>query len=850
MATAKNQKKSEQKEAPPWANEVQGIILLGFGALLMLSLLSYSPRDLPLTDWKWFANFATDAEPHLPRTNWIGPVGAILGLSTLQICGAAAYLVPPVLLLLGFAKIFQEQATSWRNWLGGGIFVISAAAFLGVQDWILTDWADKMIIIGPGGLLGDLLGQKVLVALLNKAGAIIVLLCIYLVSLILVTGIHPMTFISHCIRSLKAWWKQRSEEQVKRAKERHEARRREREKEKLKRERQREGNNSDSLELDISAEEKPKKKRASRKKAKTKPAETSADESPQPELPLKTTPPPQIIDASQRKKTPAAKPGDKLFDKKPAVGGLNTDGYEGYELPGFDLLNIDDVEEEEPEADKGELLAVQSKIVETLKAFGVEVSPGDITRGPTITRYEVYPSLGLRVSRITQLEADIARATCAERINILAPIPGKDTVGIEIANNKAVAVPLHELLQDKSFASAKNRIPLALGKDVYGNTVIGDLAAMPHLLVAGATGSGKSVCINSIITSILYKFSPDELRFIMVDPKVVEMQMYNSLPHLAVPVVTDPAKVVAALRWVVNEMENRYKIFAKVGVRNFDSFNKRPIEKEPEPEEVETPAEPEEEPDMEHIDSIVSALTDGELGPEAVDPEFDEFALEIPDRIPYIVIIIDELADLMQTAPADVEMNIARIAQKARAAGIHLIVATQTPRADVVTGIIKANIPSRIAFQVSSKLDSRVILDVGGADKLVGKGDMLYLPPGSAKLERAQGAFVSDEEVERIVDFCSNQVDQKFEKAVQESIESGGGSDDEENAVSDADEETIKKCLEVIYQEQKASTSLLQRRLRLGYTRAARMMDILEQRGIIGPQDGAKPRDILIHDAK
>ncbi|MGB2092312.1 MAG: FtsK/SpoIIIE domain-containing protein, partial [Akkermansiaceae bacterium] len=366
-------------------------------------------------------------------------------------------------------------------------------------------------------------------------------------------------------------------------------------------------------------------------------------------------------------------------------------------------------------------------------------------------------------------------------------------------------------------------------------------------LVAGATGAGKSVCINSIITSILFKFSPNELRFIMVDPKVVEMQMYNSLPHLAVPVVTDPNKVVAALRWVVNEMERRYRMFAEVGVRNFDGFNSREIEVKDEDADLDLEAEPEEEHyDEEHIESIAQALTDGELGPAALDGSDDEEEEEIPDRVPYIVVIIDELADLMQTAPADVEMNIARIAQKARAAGIHLIIATQTPRADVVTGIIKANIPSRIAFQVSSKLDSRVILDVSGADKLVGKGDMLYLPPGSAKLERAQGAFIDDEEVAKLVDYCSGQVEQKFETSVQQHIENAG-SDGEDEEVSDADEETVQKCLEVIRQEKKASTSLLQRRLRLGYTRAARMMDILEQRGIIGPGEGAKPREILIN---
>jgi S-DNA-T family DNA segregation ATPase FtsK/SpoIIIE len=499
---------------------------------------------------------------------------------------------------------------------------------------------------------------------------------------------------------------------------------------------------------------------------------------------------------------------------------------------------------EAPEANREELLYTQRTIIETLQAFGIEVTAGDITRGPTITRYEIYPSTGLRVSRISQLEADIARATCAERINILAPIPGKDTVGIEIANSQKVAVPLHELLHDPEFRSAKKKIPLALGKDVYGKTVIGDLAAMPHCLVAGATGSGKSVCINSIIASMLFKFGPDELRFIMVDPKVVEMQMYNRLPHLVVPVVTDPKKTVAALKWVVNEMEKRYRIFAKIGVRNFDSFNSRPREEKAEPE-VEEFVEEEVLATDEEIESMALALESGELGPEADEEEAEIYEEQIPDRFPYIVVLIDELADLMQTAPADVEMCIARIAQKARAAGIHLIIATQTPRADVVTGIIKANIPCRIAFQVSSALDSRVILDTKGADKLVGKGDMLYLPPGSAKLERAQGAYVTDAEIERIIDHCAKQGKPKFESNIQASIESSESDDDDED-VSQADEELIMKCIEVVRQEQKASTSLLQRRLRLGYTRAARMVDILEQRGIVGPGEGAKAREVFL----
>ncbi len=840
MAAPRNKLRNKQNDRKPWPNEVLGILLGGSGLLLLLSLVSFSASDPSIFQ---FMGGVGDGSEDVGK-NWIGPVGANVAYITFALLGAASYLLALTLIWMGAAKLALNARAPWYTWTGCGVFIFSAAALLSVQTIFFIQWAnDSGIEGGVGGWIGYWTGTRFLEALFNKPGAVLVLICVYMVSLILLTGLHPITFISGVVSYIAKWIAGLKEK--KKAKFQQGAngsalnQLRKRHDEVLSEE-------SDGIEA------KPKR---SRKAASKKNTEVDLDNSAdvaQPELPLKEIPAPQIIDSSQRKKHNAdlaLKPFEK---KQPEHTGLSTDEFANYELPGYDLLDIPEHDEPEEEADTGELVAIQKTIIDTLGAFGVEVTAGNITKGPTITRYEVYPSAGLRVSRITQLEADIARATKAERINILAPVPGSDTVGIEIANLDKVAVPLHELLQDPEFTSAKKKIPLALGKDVYGNTVVGDLAAMPHLLVAGATGAGKSVCINSIITSILFKFSPNELRFIMVDPKVVEMQMYNSLPHLAVPVVTEPTKVVAALRWVVNEMERRYRMFAEVGVRNFDSFNKREIPVPEEPEAGETgedgeDAEQEESYDQEHIDSIAQALTDGELGPAAMDGSDDEDEEEvIPDRVPYIVIIIDELADLMQTAPADVEMNIARIAQKARAAGIHLIIATQTPRADVVTGIIKANIPSRIAFQVSSKLDSRVILDVSGADKLVGKGDMLYLPPGSAKLERAQGAFIDDDEVAKLVDYCSNQVDQQFESSVQQHIENAGceGGDEE---VSDADEETVQKCLEVIRQEKKASTSLLQRRLRLGYTRAARMMDILEQRGIIGPGEGAKPREILIN---
>jgi DNA segregation ATPase FtsK/SpoIIIE, S-DNA-T family len=440
----------------------------------------------------------------------------------------------------------------------------------------------------------------------------------------------------------------------------------------------------------------------------------------------------------------------------------------------------------------------------------------------------VYPAKGVRVDKIVSLERDLARATRAERINILAPIPGKDTVGIELANSRKVTVKLRELLQSQDWEEARGhaKIPLALGKDVYGKTIIADLAQMPHLLVAGTTGSGKSVCINALIASMLFRFTPEELRLVIVDPKMVELQAYNSLPHLAFPIVVDPKKVMLALRWLIDEMERRYRIFARVGVRNIVGFNARPKKKK----------DGDAEEDSE--EAGISPAKSGSAADTAASP-----GEQIPDKIPYVIVIIDELADLMQTAPADVESAIARITQMARAAGIHLIVATQTPRADVITGVIKANIPSRIAFQVASKIDSRVILDENGADRLLGQGDMLYLPPSASRLIRAQGVLVTDDEIHRLVEFVSAQSPPAFDTAMHEKLQSTAASEED---VTEEDEELVEKCLEIIRQEKRASTSLLQRRLRLGYTRAARIVDILEQRGILGPGEGAKPREILV----
>ena len=508
-----------------------------------------------------------------------------------------------------------------------------------------------------------------------------------------------------------------------------------------------------------------------------------------------------------------------------------------YQLPPMDFLQYPDMTVKATES-KEELMANARLMQQTLAQFDIDVQLGDITKGPTITRYELHPAPGVKLEKIVNLNNNIAAALKAERINILAPVPGKSSVGIEVPNLVKTKVIMRDLLESEEWTKSKARIPLALGKDVYGHPIIADLAEMPHLLIAGSTGSGKSVCINSIIASLLYKFRPDELRFVMIDPKVVELQQYNALPHLVVPVVNDPKKVILALRWVVNEMEKRYQIFARVNVRNIKSFNERPKNQPPKPTEPELPLMAKKEK--------IEAGADGfavEVDEEIVVPRDDDIV--IPEKLSYIVVIIDELADLMLVAPADVEMAIARITQMARAAGIHCIVATQRPSVDVITGVIKSNIPARIAFQVAAAVDSRTILDGQGANKLLGKGDMLYLPPGSAKLIRAQGALITDQEIQHCVDFIAQQGKPSYEVEIHKQLSKPASSLNDESGC-DEDEELIEQCIEVIRSEQKASVSLLQRRLKLGYGRAARIMDEIENRGIVGPSNGAEPREILI----
>lgn len=460
-----------------------------------------------------------------------------------------------------------------------------------------------------------------------------------------------------------------------------------------------------------------------------------------------------------------------------------------YKLPSFRLLSKPS--NNGKAGDQNDYMQTARKLEATLESFGVRAKVLEVVRGPAVTRYEIQPDIGVKVSRIVNLTDDIALALAAKDIRMEAPIPGKSAIGIEVPNSEVSVVTMREVMETQIFQDAESRLSIAFGRDISGQTIIGNLAKMPHLLVAGATGSGKSVCINGIITSILYKAKPNEVKFLMVDPKMVELNVYNGIPHLLAPVVTDPKRASLALKKIVVEMEKRYELFSKSGTRNMEGYNK--------------------------------LMADN---PAAI--------------LPYIVVIVDELADLMMVAANDVEDAICRLAQMARAAGIHLIIATQRPSVDVITGLIKANIPSRIAFGVSSNVDSRTILDMPGAEKLLGRGDMLFLPMGASKPIRVQGAFMSDQEVETIVQYVSSQGEAEYDESIVPEV------DDTITEDQEPQDELYEQAVQIILEAKQASVSLLQRRMRVGYTRAARLIDAMEARGVIGPYEGSKPREVLI----
>ena len=731
--------------------------------------------------------------------------------------GVTAYFYP---FLMGFiAVMFALNKLSGSinaKIAEGGITVLLVSAAIDIfskHDPSLSFWEhltaayNSGVVLESGGFFGALVGQPIYLAF-GKTGAAITVILLIFVFLMIITGTTLAAFFKAVTRPVKAISQQAETAYQARAE------REENEQNGGKPLKVIKGFNVD-IPVDDNTEIKRKEKEMLDEKQRKVVDTYYGNEGEEPIEPSEDIEQPDIPDGADDKEKldNALKVTVKEADAQNVELKAETenedkensldvdDAYDnGYVFPPLSLLKAS---KEAATGPQGQDVTAE-RLVETLRSFGVETRILDISRGPTVTRYELQPCAGVKISKITNLADDIALNLATAGVRIEAPIPNKAAVGIEVPNKASAVVGVRGILESPVFNSAKSKLTVALGKDIAGNVVTTDIAKMPHGLIAGATGSGKSVCINSIIISLLYKATPEEVKLLMIDPKVVELGIYNGIGHLLVPVVTDPRKAAGALGWAVSEMEKRYRMFADRGVRDLEGYNR-----------------------------FVETLGDPEI-----------------EKMPHIVIIIDELADLMMTAPNEVEDSINRIAAKARAAGMHLIIATQRPSVDVVTGVIKANIPTRIAFAVSSQVDSRTILDTAGAEKLLGRGDMLFSPVGSTKPNRIQGCFVSDEEVEAVVDFIKNGKRADYDDNIMVEIERQAAIEKKKKTglPEDAPEgdPMLKEAISVVVESGMASTSLLQRKLKLGYARAARIVDEMEQRGIVGPYEGSKPRKVLI----
>ncbi len=815
-------------------------IALGFllvGVFIAVALVAYDPLQS--------SHISTAPRPQNPM-GWIGAESIYILLFSL---GASTWLIP-----IFFGWIVYLAIKAGRHLTGARIvtMVIAIAAFSGL--WSMVDFFkfSNYFPSGPGGVIGKTIYKNLLADAAGPIGSTLILGTIYTAAMLYIFTRDIGTEIDRIYANFTAWREERAKQKAALAAE-------------LAKEREARAKQKAAASVAVSAAvplaantpatpvgpsggkktfaaksaEDPLAKPAARSTgaevAEALVAPKPAPAAALPKTAARPTPPAAATGtATNLKDLTVATTGKFELNivkpeepKKAAKITLPQSDDKTYEFPPLSLLK----EQAKPASSNSEEehRANAENLLRILSEFGVDVTLGEIHVGPVITRYEVVPAPGVRVEKIAGLDKNIALGMRAQSVRILAPIPGKAAVGVEVPNQHPTPVGMRELLESEDWANAKAEIPIALGKDVSGAPLISDLAKMPHLLIAGATGSGKSVCINSIVASILYSKSPKDLRLIMVDPKVVELKIFNSLPHMLIPVVTEPKKVPAALKWLLGEMAQRYQLFAKVNVRNIVGFNNRKKAGKP---DLPPPPDPQ------------ATLT-------GVDPLLDD-GLEVPDRLPYIVAIIDELADLMMVAPAEIETSIARLAQLARAAGIHLIIATQRPSVNVITGVIKANLPSRIAFQVASQVDSRTILDTKGADTLIGRGDMLFSPPGSSRLVRSQGAFVSDEEVMAMVEFLKKNGPPQYAQSVQAQIDRAAREDAEEDGEGEGDsdlgddEELYNQALEVLKSTKRASTSMIQRRLRIGYNRAARIMDLMEEKGIVGPENGSSPREILV----
>lgn len=748
-----NKKKAKDKEYDEdFRKEIIGIVFITIGMFLFINVLTSS----------------------------LGILGQALNKISWALIGIGTYCVPVMFIFYGISIVLRKDSLS-RRLLGCYIFIINSILFvqvLYIEEYYKESFYEgvKTIINTSNKFHGGIIAYVVdvpLYKLIGKTGSILVFISLYIISMIIIFNFSFYTFVNNFKKQNKARNKTRSLKSIDK------------------------DNTSKIYKEEISTEVmKDREEFIKGINNKIKILDFMKNSSIDSESIIEDQDKNILIDTYEQanSKSKLDKDVKETINKEISSKIENNKKDVKYKAPSIDLLNINSNLKLNKD-DKKDLLTSASKLEETLNSFGVEAKVIQVTKGPSVTRYELQPSPGVKVSKIVNLSDDIALSLAASGVRIEAPIPGKSAVGIEVPNKDITSVFLKEVVESEEFTNSTKNLAFSLGKDIGGNCVVADLTKMPHLLIAGATGSGKSVCINALIISLLYKYSPEEVKLLMVDPKMVELNVYNGIPHLLIPVVTDPKKAAAALNWAVNEMTRRYKLFADCGARSIETYN------------------------------------------ELFNKQ------KIDTKLPWIVIIVDELADLMMVCPHDVEDYIARLSQMARAAGMHLVIATQRPSVDVITGVIKANIPSRISFSVSSQIDSRTILDSAGAEKLLGKGDMLFYPVGESKPFRIQGAFISEEEVERVVSFIKDQelnkesYEDKILDHINEEMTSGSSIDEDE---------LLEEAIRIVVESRQASTSLLQRRLRIGYNRAARIMEQLEAKNIISLKDGSKPREILL----
>jgi S-DNA-T family DNA segregation ATPase FtsK/SpoIIIE len=716
-------------------NEIQAIILFAAALLILISFVTADLSDISL-----FTSRVNE-----PVRNFAGVIGAVFSAFMFFIMGLSAYVIPLLILVWAVARLSGVTPQKLYFKISGTFFLVLASSAL----FSMLGGPDNSSRFALGGIIG-LAFSDFLLKYLGSAGAMLIIIVLFLLSVLLATEFLFIPFLSRVFKKSK------------------------------------------ELASDIREKSAGLGSRIMKPPPQTKPATTGtarvirqqdqvAARHAMPQAGAKDT---QEQVKAARKEDPVAGADDTgAAEEKSAM----LTAARPFNMPRLDLLDSPPPMEERKIKDDFE---ANSRILEeTLADFDIEAKVVAFNKGPVITRYELEPAPGVKIHRITSLSDNIALAMKAQSIRIVAPIPGKGTIGVEVPNSSSTLVYLKEVLESGEYKDSSSKLRLALGKDIAGAPVIADLTSMPHLLIAGATGSGKTVCINSLVTSLLYNSTPDELKFIMIDPKRVELASFNDIPHLLSPVVTDHRKVAPVLEWVVNEMDSRYELFAHSGVRNIALYNEK-------------------------------YGKDGE-------------------KLPYIIVIIDELADLMMVAQNEVESAITRLAQLSRAVGIHIVLATQRPSVDVITGVIKANFPARISFKVASKVDSRTVLDMNGADKLLGRGDMLFVEPGASKPVRAQCSLISDKEIERITDFVKGQRKPEYVEAILDSHKKVSFKKFEKDELYD---EAVKTVL----QTRQASVSMLQRRLGLGYSRAARIIDTMEAEGIVGRPQGSKPRDILV----